>query len=127
MVNLRGSGGRFAKNPAKGGTFFDTLTPGIGLYAAALTPAVTQVMRDFIDEIENYAKSNAVWEDRTGDARDGLTASVEEDPVAPKLYLYHTVSYGVWLEVRFNGKYAIIMPTIEAKGPELMHRIGALL
>lgn len=78
------------------------------------------VMRDYAREMEQYAQDNAPWEDQTGDARAGLEAILEEHPVHPTIYLYHTVDYGKWLEIRWNGLYAIIMPTIEDMGPGLI-------
>jgi hypothetical protein len=39
----------------------------------------------------------------------------------------HSVSYGIWLEVRFSGKYAIIKPTIDYIGPILMDRIASAI
>lgn len=115
--------GRFAANPRGFAPFVDSLTPGIIAYEAALIVTIHEVMREYAKEMEDYAKSNAPWEDRTGDARDGLTATVEEHPIHPTIYLYHTVSYGLWLEIRWNGLYAVIMPTIEDMGPGLIRRL----
>lgn len=64
-------------------------------------------------EIEAYAKDNAPWDDRTGDAREGLTAEAYHDGSKHGVVLYHTVDYGIWLEIRWSGTYAIILPTIE--------------
>lgn len=72
-------------------------------------------------------RANAPWEDRTGDARDGLGWSLDESLTAPTVYLFHSVSYGVWLEVRWSGKYAIIVPTIEEFGPELIRMLEEVI
>jgi hypothetical protein len=74
----------------------------------------------FAREVENYAKEHAPWQDRTGEARQGLTAIGKQRLVYYEIELFHTVEYGVWLEVRWNGKYAIIEPTLEVMGPRLM-------
>ena len=68
---------------------------------------------DYAGIILEYAKSNAPWEDRTGDARNGLEVLVEEDGEEVSLTLYHTVEYGVWLETIQSGEFAIILPTLE--------------
>jgi hypothetical protein len=65
------------------------------------------------EEILDYAKTNAPWEDRTGAARAGLDVAVQQDVEAIIIQLYHTVDYGLWLEVIQNGRFAIIMPTLE--------------
>lgn len=77
----------------------------------------------FAKEVENYAKENAPWEDRSGDARAGLKAEGRQRLTSYTIVLYHTVDYGIWLEVRWDGRYAIIVPTIVHMGHELMDRM----
>lgn len=74
----------------------------------------------------SYAKQNAPWTDRTGAARNGLHAKTEvyNGGNEMQLVLAHSVHYGIWLETRFSGKYAIIQPTIDHIGKILMDRIG---
>ena len=66
-------------------------------------------------QIEEIAKQDAVWEDRTGDARDGLRATASLDDHAVRIELSHGVAYGFWLEVIQNGRFAVIMPTLEGE------------
>ncbi len=61
----------------------------------------------------DYAKANAPWEDRTGDARAGLNVDLQTDGESIVMSLFHTVDYGLWLEVIESGKFAIIMPTLQ--------------
>lgn len=82
--------------------------------------AVRESFENSRDEVEDYARSNAIWEDRTGDARAGLRAEVEDADGIIALDLGHTVDYGLWLEVIQNGRFAIIMPTLEALGPQII-------
>jgi hypothetical protein len=79
--------------------------------------------KGFAKEVEEYAKNNAPWENRTGDAREGLTALGDQRLTSYTITLFHTVDYGIWLEVRWDGKYAIIMPTMIHMGHELMERL----
>lgn len=74
----------------------------------------------FAQRVEAYAKENAPWEDQTGDAREGLNASAHTTPIEYVITLAHGVEYGIWLEVRWGGRFAIIMPTLEKMGDELM-------
>lgn len=87
-----------------------------------------EVFRDFAPEIEATAKSNAPWEDRTGDARAGLRASVENQDGLVVLSLSHSVSYGRWLETIQNGRFAILIPTLEEYhrqvAAEVARRVG---
>lgn len=69
---------------------------------------------------QNQMRNYAPWTDRTGNARNGLRAKHEEEPLKRhELTLFHTMPYGFWLEVRWSGKYAIIGPTIYVIGPRL--------
>lgn len=89
---------------------------GIALDEAVEGELMAQVEEQALkmaQEILDYAQSNAPWEDRTGDARRLLDVAVQEDPEAIIIQLYHQVDYGLWLEVIQNGRFAIIMPTLE--------------
>lgn len=57
-------------------------------------------------------KKNAPWTDRSGNARNGLTAISRVDGKTFTLTLFHRVPYGIYLETRWQGKYRIIVPTL---------------
>jgi len=121
MATLTGSGKTEFWAAERGGKFFEK---GYGAaFQLAFEAGVAHEVRGFAREVEAYAKENAPWEDQTGDARDGLTAQAKFSFTKYTIWLYHTVDYGIWLEIRWDGKFAIIMPTIEAMGPELMRRL----
>ena len=65
-------------------------------------------------DMETYAKENAPWEDRTGDARALLRGGTIHDEAndISIAYLTHGVEYGVWLEIMNSGEFSIVMPTI---------------
>lgn len=67
-------------------------------------------------QLEEIARSRAIWTDRTGDARRGISSDVENRDHIVALSLFHTVSYGKWLELIQSGRFAIIGPTIAAEG-----------
>lgn len=79
-----------------------------------------EAFEDARSDVEEYAQVNAPWQDRTGDARSGLTAEVSHSAGDIVLTLGHTVDYGLWLEVIQNGKFAIIIPTLEAMAPKVL-------
>lgn len=71
-----------------------------------------------------YMKLNAPWKDHTGNARSGLFGLTNYGPNYFELLLAHSVFYGIFLETRFNGKYAIINPTVKVMGELLMQRMN---
>lgn len=84
-------------------------------YANKVQFALVQVANYWKAVFEAYAKENASWTDRTGNARQTLHGWVNElsnDTV--ELYLSHGVDYGLFLETKYAGKYSIVWPTIEA-------------
>lgn len=72
-------------------------------------------------EVEAYAKANAIWSDRTGQARAGLRAWADHYENVVSVTLSHGVDYGYWLEVIQNGRFAIIRPTIEAESRRITY------
>lgn len=101
----------------------DTLTPVLG--SEHLLEQTEDILEDFAREVQEYAQANAPWADQTGAARAGLTADVYREDKAVILQLYHTVDYGLYLETIQAGRFAIIMPTLEAFSAEIMRRCGA--
>lgn len=77
--------------------------------------------------VQDYARGNAKWKDQTGNARNGLFAKANSQGTQHEIVLFHTVPYGIWLEVRFAGRYAIIVPTITDQGPKVMASVGKLM
>ena len=74
----------------------------------------------------SYARTNAPWTDRTANARNGLFATAQNGGGTYRIIIGHTVSYGPWLEVRWSGRYAIIRPTIDHEGPQVMKTVSQL-
>lgn len=77
--------------------------------------------------LQNYAREHRPWTDRTGQARQRLIGSVSRVSAGYEIALAHGVSYGVWLELAHEARYAIIQPTIEAKGPDVLSGFNKLL
>jgi hypothetical protein len=76
---------------------------------------------------EAYMKTNAPWTDRTGNARQGLHAVPEREKLRYYMVvLAHAVSYGIWLEVKSNGEYEIIDPTMRHIGPLMMQSVSQM-
>lgn len=103
----------------------DGIGPVLDVLAATAAEKVALTMEAGADRIQNYAQTNAPWSDRTGEARNGLTAEVYLDGGEVVLELYHQAEHGKWLELIQDGNFAIIMPTLEALGPEVLAEAGA--
>jgi hypothetical protein len=100
--------------------YYDTLTPSMAVFGAVVEGAIEEVVEHYAGEVQDYAQENAPWSDRTGAARDGLTAEASSHGTTHEIVLYHTEEYGIWLEIRNSGEYAIILPTLEVMGPRVM-------
>lgn len=106
----------------------DTLTPGIKQVTPELRAALRAIIYRYAPMAEAQMRSSAPWTDRTGLARMGLGAkAIADRSDVYAIVLYHTVEYGFWLEIRWSGRYAVIQPTIETMGPQVMAGLGRLL
>lgn len=114
---------------ARKGTFvFDSLTPSLKELLPRIDAAVDLVFDRYEPEAETYARVNAPWTDRTGNARNGLFAKHDSEPmVRHELTVYGTMPYTFWLEVRWSGKYAIIGPTLLHVAPLLAGDLAAAI
>lgn len=73
-----------------------------------------QVMEDIARIAEQYAKANHRWTNRTGDAERGITGTADwESDTRVAMTLSHTVDYGVYLELAFQKRYAILEESTE--------------
>lgn len=105
----------------------DTLTHGLTWFKANVEAELSRELDDFAKECEQYMKDEAPWEDRTGDARNGLNATRYENGSVQGILLAHGVYYGRFLEFRFEGRDAIIRPTMDVMGPRMMQATSGLL
>ena len=79
-------------------------------------------------QLQNAAKENRPWVDRTVHARQRLRCSVTTISNGYRLILAHGVDYGLWLELAHEKKYSIIPKTIEYVGTfEIMPGFERLL
>ena len=101
----------------------DSLTPAIGSIDDSTHRFLSAVMGFHAPQVEAHAKRNAPWQDISTNARNGLFATPEINRPTYRVILGHGVPYGIWLEVRYAGRYAIIEPTIQAQGIEVMKTV----
>lgn len=90
-----------------------------------LDQASIDALNDIAIEVETAAKTNAPWQDITGEARENLSVELGAEGKTIVLTLMHGVDYGYWLETIQSGYYAIIMPTLEEYSSQIMQTVGA--
>lgn len=129
----------------------DVIARGIERYGAKMLVAVQAAATYWGQYVQDAARNDAPWEDRTGAARGGIFFAVDGFGLAPLIgtvtpeaaqardsdieivsgsatelviTLGHTVFYGKYLEFYNGGRYAIIMSTLEENLPMLERLIG---
>lgn len=88
---------------------------------------IMSVMQYYAPQIESHAKANAPWSDQTGNARNGLAARAGREGDSFYIVLYHQVPYGIWLEVKYDGRNAIIMPTLDEFLPKVQSGLDGIM
>lgn len=96
-------------------------------YTRAVFQSGRQLAQQNAAEMEAWAKANAPWTDRTGAARAGLHATVEETGQIGTIVLSHGVPHGLWLEVANGGRFSIIAKAIDVFGPKYMQDLQRML
>lgn len=94
-------------------TLRNSMLQGIALAEVEVPHHIEDEVLDTAIQALDYAQANAPWADRTGDARAGLDVDVRREGNVIVWEMFHNVDYGLYLETRWNGRYAIIMPTLE--------------
>lgn len=126
----RDAKGRFVSGSAKSGEGIrwteTALIGNIDGFEEKLDRAMFAATELHANSAEAWAKSNAPWEDQTSNARNGLKADAVHEKFKHAIVIYHRVPYGIWLEVRWEGKYAIILPTVAHEGKEVMATLSGL-
>jgi hypothetical protein len=95
-------------------------------FDARMDRAITATLAYHATRAVAYARQNASWTDRTTNARNGLFARAERNRPIYRLIVAHSVPYGVWLEVRWNGRYQILRPTVDHEGPAVMKTVSQI-
>jgi hypothetical protein len=81
--------------------------------------ALVAYLKDKGGEIVAQMKREAPWTDRTGQARRELRHAVDVNGTKITLYLITGAPYGMYLELRWGGRWAIVSPTIPRAGVDI--------
>ena len=93
---------------------------------AKIVRGMVAVMEFSAPQVENFAKANAPWTDRTTNARNSLNAHAEHAGLSSSIIIAHGVPYGIWLEVSNGGVYGIIPRTVREMGAKVMANMRTL-
>lgn len=105
----------------------DNLRRNLKNYEDKVDEALQFIMDYHAAEGAARMKMNAPWSDQTGAARSGLFTVTEHNGKGHYTIVFsHSVNYGIWLEVKFSGRDAIIMPTILSVGQDLMDNLRSI-
>ena len=103
------------------------LKVNVKMLGPRLNRGISGIMLANAPKVQDYARANASWTDRTGNARQGLMGRYSKEGDSHVITLSHSVPYGIWLETRWAGKYAIINRTLQAEAPRIMHSFAMLI
>jgi hypothetical protein len=101
----------------------NTISPRLKALTDSMKRRIEIYLEYETDNVQSYMRKNAPWTDRTGAARNGLFAERHDMDIV----CFHTVPYGIYLETRWSGKYAIIDPTILHEGRRIMRGMKEIM
>lgn len=91
----------------------DALVKNLTLLQSAIDPAVHMLAEQGAIKMENFAKENRKWTDRTGQARQRLKGSTTQITNGYRIIIAHGVDYGIWLELAHEKRFSILPQTVE--------------
>jgi len=105
----------------------DNLTKNLKILPSKLDRALAAAVEYAATRSEASMRQNAPWTDRTSNARNGLHTVPFHDGKNHGYHLAHGVPYGIWLEVRWDGRYGIIPQSVQEGGMMVMSLMTKLL
>lgn len=106
---------------------------GLTKYGQNLIAMLNGLVGYYAAAIENWAKQNAPWTDRTGHARQSLVATSSVDnsgaggATVGTITLASGAEYGIWLELAHAGKWGIIAKALAQYENEIIQAVTAAL
>lgn len=105
----------------------DTLFRSVAGLDNRLDRALAAAIEYAATKSEGSMKRNAPWTDQTSNARNGLHTLPFHEGRTHGYHLAHGVPYGIWLEVRWDGRYGIIPQSVQEGGMMVMSLMTKLL
>lgn len=111
----------------------DGVIDGLRHYGINARSCLDTVGRNAASRMENYAKQNRPWTDRTGNARRTMqgvftcgsetTGGFSSDGICTVGVEGH-MPYSVFLELGYGGRYSILAPTVHHFAPSILLEIA---
>lgn len=92
------------------------MVSGLANFESSTDKAVRVYAEQGALQLQNFARENRRWTDRTGHARQRLHGYVGSIPEGYRITLAHGVDYGLWLELANEKRFAIIPQAIAYVG-----------
>ena len=113
-------------------SFSWTLPPSrawqINRYMDLLERGILAAWSVLATQIEDYGKQNAAWTDRTGNARQTLKGFAYSPRSRLIVLIFkQQMTYGLWLEIAHQGRYAIVMRSLEMHYGDAMRSVQAVV
>lgn len=97
----------------------DKVIKNLKQFTPKLKAALALDSQNIATNMEQWAKDNALWTDRSSNARQFLKATVNwKNSNELMITMSHHVDYGVYLELCNEGRYAILEQAIQEFTPE---------
>jgi hypothetical protein len=96
-------------------------------YKVALLAAVYKLAQEWATRIADDARASAPWTDRTGAARRGIFGRVFRLAMGAVIVVGHSVHYGIYLERRWGGRYATVIPALQRAYAAVMASLQQLV
>jgi hypothetical protein len=96
-------------------------------WKVAMRARLQRAMEDVARRIEDWAKANHPWTNRTGAAEAGLHATVTFLGDTCGITLAHGVFYGVYLELKWGGKWGVITTALTSHYGDVMAAMQAAI
>lgn len=110
---------RFAwDEPPDGGRYTD--------YLRRVKEGMLRLAQTYAAQLRSHAQRTRPWTDRTSNARQRLMAKAQWEGNVLIFYLFHQMFYGVFLELRWNGRYAVLMPTLRHFFNRILRALNAI-
>lgn len=104
-----------------------TLQGNVKALPAKVDRALAAAVEFAATKSESYMKQNASWTDQTSNARNALHTIPFHEGRSHGYHLAHGMPYGIWLEVRWDGRYGIIPQATQEGGMMVMSLMTKLL
>lgn len=101
----------------------DAFREGYSEYGQRVRDAIIILLNNHKAEIQEWMQQNASWTDRTGAARRGLYVTTDIMADSILLILGYSVPYGIFLETKNTGRYAILTPALDYWGPIIVQEL----